>query len=105
MRGKRQKKASRRGTTSSQASDHSAMRVQVKLQEVVDMYMSTQTGRFGTQLYFSDFPDNIEHSMLLKMNQGSYTLVQYWSSWLGFTGTGMFRFAQMPELTQQLLLL
>ncbi|KAI1074918.1 hypothetical protein F5B20DRAFT_573754 [Whalleya microplaca] len=67
MRGKKHK---RRGV-SGFAPTNLVQRPQVKLQEAVDMYTSLQPGRIGTELYFVDFPREIEPSVILNMAQVS----------------------------------
>lgn len=68
MRGKKQKKGKIRAHAGLDSA-HRTQNTQVKLQDVIDMYMTLQPGRIGNNLYFVDFSAEIEPSMLLKMVQ------------------------------------
>ncbi len=73
MRGKKRKKADRPGAAGLALADSiQNHRTQIRLQEILDMYILLQPGCFGTHRYFVDFPNEIEPSILWNMEQGAW---------------------------------
>ncbi|KAI0124993.1 hypothetical protein BJ170DRAFT_635930 [Xylariales sp. AK1849] len=73
MRGKKVKRTNNKLGVAGLASADSTHnhRTQTKIQDVISMYTLLQPGRFGTRLYFVDFPSEIEPSVLWDMGQVS----------------------------------
>ena len=72
MRGKKKKKAGRPRIAGFVWTDSTRKHgTQIRLEEVLDMYKQVQPGCFGIQRYFVDFPDEIEPSIIWKMEQGA----------------------------------
>jgi hypothetical protein len=72
MRGKKKKKDDRPRVAGLVSTDSTqSHRMQVRLQEVLDMYTLLQPGCLGPHQYFVDFPNQIEPSIIWNMEQGA----------------------------------